>query len=435
MVLFHAISGQGTDIFDLSHIYTVNLVEKSCRISGFLLFFSINPGYDFMHIGVQACSFEPVTLKLPLIRNPGIRDFSGKCMIRQKLYYSPYSLELREPFGTAYGTRDRTDGMLVGIVDQGLTGYGEAFVPPYYEEDQMTMAAFFERIDIVRLLEFDSIADACAYVGGLAKGNSAAKAAVDIALHDLAGKKAGKTVAEIYGAAEELFKTSYTIGYDSIDNMVKKVLAAREFATLKIKLNGENDLEVISAISSVTSQTLFVDVNQAWEDMDQALIKTNRLVGMGVRLIEQPFRRGMVQKAKVINDETGVPVIADEDVRQFSDIGKLVKCYDGFNIKLMKCGGIYEAFRMIKEARKYGMKILLGCMTESSIGVSAVAQLAGYADWCDLDGNLLIKNDTCGGIKCVDGSLRPEGRSGIGIIDDSKLQTLLAGSENRELKH
>ncbi|NNF00603.1 MAG: dipeptide epimerase, partial [Pyrinomonadaceae bacterium] len=245
-------------------------------------------------------------------------------------------------------------------------------------------------------------------------------------LHDLAGKKLGKPAREIYGrSSTKPIATSFTIGIDSARKMVQKALEAKEFKTLKIKLNGENDLEVVSAIAEVTDQRLFVDANQAWTEPEEALETSRSLIKLGVELIEQPFAKGAWEKAKLLKENLEVPVIADEDVLGFSDIKKLSEYYDGINIKLMKCGGLHEAFRMTREARACGMKILLGCMTESSIGISAASQLAGFVDWCDLDGNLLIKNDTCQGIRCVDGLLIPEETSGIGITDDRKLRELL----------
>ena len=347
-------------------------------------------------------------------------------MLSQKFHYAPYSLKLKEPFGTAHGTRDSTEGMIVAIESDGVIGYGEAFMPPYYDENQASMTAFFERVNIEHLLSFDSIADSLKYLDGIAIGNNAAKAAIDIALHDFIGKCNAQSVSAMYGAKDvSPFETSYTIGVDSVETMIKKARAAKEFTTLKIKLDGTNDVEVISAIADITDQKLFVDANQGWADIDKALEISSRLIKLGVELIEQPFKKGQYKKAKILKDNVEVPIIADEDVQGFSDISKLADFYDGINIKLMKCGGIFEAFRMIKEARKHEMKILLGCMTESSIGISAAAQLAGHVDWCDLDGNLLIKNDTCEGIKCVDGFLSPEGEKGIGIIDDKALRGLL----------
>ncbi len=339
--------------------------------------------------------------------------------------YKPYSLKLKTPFGTAHGTRSTTEGMIVAISADEFIGYGEAFMPPYYDEHQASMTAFFKRFDIEKCLTFDSLEDSLSYVDNIAVGNSAAKAAIDIALHDLTGKKLGKPVRKIFGDAKPTpTETSFTIGIDTAENMVGKALEAKEFKTLKIKLSGKNDVEIISAIADVTDQKLFVDANQAWTDAEEALHISRRLTKLGVALIEQPFAKGELEKAKFLKENIDVPVIADEDVQGFSDVEKLAEFYDGINIKLMKCGGLHKAFRMIKKARAYGTNVLLGCMTESSIGISAAAQLAGYVDWCDLDGNLLIKNDTCEGIGCVDGFLIPRETSGIGITDDHSLREL-----------
>lgn len=345
---------------------------------------------------------------------------------RPKFSYTPYSLELKNPFGTAHGTRTTTEGMIVAISENEITGYGGAFMPPYYDENQASMTAFFERFDVEKCLSFKSLEESFSYINNIAVGNTAAKAAIDIALHDLVATKLEKPVREMFGDAEaKPIETSFTIGIDSVEKMVAKAIEAKEFKTLKIKLSGKNDVEVISAIADVTDQKLFVDANQAWTDAEEAIEISSRLIEFGVQLIEQPFAKGEYEKAKILKESLNVPVVADEDVQGFSDIKKLAEFYDGINIKLMKCGGLHEAFKMIKEARKYDLKILLGCMTESSIGISAASQLANFVDWCDLDGNLLIKNDTCEGIKCIDGYLIPEEINGVGITNDQNLRELL----------
>ncbi|MDH3528306.1 MAG: dipeptide epimerase, partial [Acidobacteriota bacterium] len=183
-------------------------------------------------------------------------------------------------------------------------------------------------------------------------------------------------------------------------------------------------IEVIKAIRGITDQRLFVDANQGWTDVEEAIDTAAELVELGVGLIEQPFAKGEPENAGRLRDRCGVPVIADEDVQTAGDIAQLSRYYDGINIKLMKAGGIREAHKMIREARELGLKVLLGCMTESSIGISAAAQLAQYADWCDLDGNLLITNDTCNGVATVNGELRLSDAPGIGITGEGNLSSL-----------
>ncbi len=359
------------------------------------------------------------------------------------LRYIPYSLELKEPFGTAHGTRTHTDGMIVAVHREGKTGYGEAFIPPYYAENQDSMAELFESIDPHELLCAGELDKSIDFISYLAPGNEGAKTALDIALHDLFGKEAGVPVFELIADHDRLpvpgakkgtgdndravqysTPTSYTIGTGPVESMVRKAIAAQEFETLKIKLTGGNDIAIIEAIRKITDQRLFVDVNQGWSDAGKAIKTSQRLVELGVGLIEQPFPKGEAEKAGKLRNEIAVPVVADEEVQSLADIERVAEHYDGVNIKLTKAGGIREARRMMKAARIRGLKVLLGCMTESSIGISAAAQLAHMADWCDLDGNLLIKNDTCRGVSTKDGRLEVTGAPGIGITDDSKLRGL-----------
>jgi L-alanine-DL-glutamate epimerase-like enolase superfamily enzyme len=344
---------------------------------------------------------------------------------KRSLKYVPYSLRLKEPFGTSHGIRESTEGMLVAIRSGDLVGFGEAFMPPYYDEDQVAMAAFFEKIEVETLLGIGEVFEAVKFLARMGENNRAAKAAIDIALHDLGGKAGEISVREMYGINDENpVQTSYTIGFDKPEKMVQKALEAKEFQTLKIKLNGENDVGIITAISEITDQKLFVDANQGWSDMDKAIETSHQLIDLGVALIEQPFPCGKWKETRTLKDNISVPVIADEDVQSRSDIEKLAPYFDGINIKLMKAGGIYPAFEMIKTARKFGLKVLLGCMTESSVGISAAAQLAPLANWCDLDGNLLITNDTCAGVRCVDGELILSKEAGIGLSDESGLREL-----------
>jgi len=223
--------------------------------------------------------------------------------------------------------------------------------------------------------------------------------------------------------------TSFTIGHDDLETMVRKASAATDFKTLKIKLAGTDDVEIVKAIREVTDQQLYVDANQAWEDISTASQVAAELVELGVGLIEQPFPVGQAEKARKLRKTCTVPVVADEEVQSFDDVERLADWYDGINIKLLKAGGIREGFRMIQKANECGLKVLLGCMTESSIGISAAGQLAPLANWLDLDGNLLIENDTCTAIKTINGELKPTGAPGIGITDDSELRKLLFSND------
>ena len=339
--------------------------------------------------------------------------------------YREYSLLLKEPFGTAHGIRDRTDGMLVALSDGNVTGFGEVFMPPYYPENVGTMTEFFESLDADKLLgTLDSSLD---YLHGAGSGNRGAKAAVDIALHDFFGKTNGCSFLDFYEPAADPkpLITSYTIGFDDVDTMVRKAVAAAGFQILKIKLNGEDDVEIVGQIAEHVDAELYVDLNQGWTDVEAAVETAESLTELGVGLIEQPFPVGRYEDAARLRDSLDVPMIADEDLQTIEQLDDIAGCYDGVNIKLMKSGGIRPAIELIQRAKELGLSILLGCMTESSIGISAAARLGQFADWCDLDGNLLIKNDTCSGVDTVKGELVDNGEPGIGIDDDVRLREFL----------
>lgn len=350
---------------------------------------------------------------------------------KQMFKYKHYPLELKEPFGTAHGLRTHTDGMLVALGRGDNIGYGEVYLPPYYRENRESFESFFSLVDESRLLSFGDLETALHYLHGLTNSDSGAKTALDIALHDLFGKETGQPVSEFYREELELYcfpkeriVTSYTIGLDEKSIMLDKARRAKEFEILKIKLGGEDDVGIVSAIRDQTDQRLFVDANQAWRDEEQALSVASELISLGVELIEQPFCVSEFQKTRALRDASPVPVIADEDVQNAGDIKRLADSFDGINIKLMKAGGIRNAVAMLKEARRLGISVLIGCMTESSIGISAAAGIAAFADWCDLDGNLLIKNDACEAVKTIDGVLEPSDVPGIGITNDAKLREI-----------
>ncbi len=342
-----------------------------------------------------------------------------------KLHFANYTLQIKQPFGTAHGTRSQTEIMLVALEESGQFGFGEASLPPYYQENQNTQRAFLAKVDLEHLsqLAFNAALD---YFNQLEPGNHAAKAALDIALHDLRAKQQGLSIRDLYQIPVlENIPTSYTIGIDTLDKMLAKVAAVPEFKWLKIKLNGQQDLAVIRAISKRTSQGLLVDANQAWRDPSAAIECAKALADLGVVLIEQAFPKGALAETKKLRAASPIPIFADEDVQRLTDLERLADCYDGINIKLMKCTGIREAFRMIAAARRLGLGVMLGCMTETSIGISAAAQLASFADWHDLDGHLLIDNDPCRGVACERGSLRPNALPGLGLTETHRLREIL----------
>ena len=248
-------------------------------------------------------------------------------------------------------------------------------------------------------------------------GNTAAKASVDIALHDWIGKVEMKPLYTLWGLNPTLNPfTSFTIGIDTPDIIIEKTKQAVEFKILKVKLGSLDDKEIIQAIRSVSKQPLFIDANQGWTNKEQALRMIEWLADQNVLLIEQPMPKSQKEDMAWLKERSSLPLIADESVQRLSDIKAVAALFHGINIKLMKCTGLNEARAMITEARNLGLKIMLGCMTETSCAISAAAQIASLVDWCDLDGALLIKNDPFKGAYLNNGSIIATDLPGLGLV-------------------
>jgi L-alanine-DL-glutamate epimerase-like enolase superfamily enzyme len=260
------------------------------------------------------------------------------------------------------------------------------------------------------------IEDILEYVEMLTPGNYAAKASVDIALHDLVGKIMKQPWHRIWGLnPERTPNTSFTIGIDKPEVVKAKVVEAAPYKILKVKLGQGNDREMIESVRSITNIPICVDVNQGWTDRIKALEMIHWLKEQGVVFIEQPMSKTSVDDIAWLTQQSPLPVIADEALQTISDFKNVQGAYSGINVKLMKCGGLRAAFVLMKMARSAGMKVMVGCMTETSCAVTAAAQLSPLADWADLDGNLLISNDVFKGIIIKNGKIILPDTPGIGI--------------------
>ncbi len=346
----------------------------------------------------------------------GYEEKPGKrsCMTLQ---FKPYELHLRHVFTLASGSRRTTPAMMTEIRFQDKAGYGEASMPPYLGESVESAGNFLKLVDLSR---FDSpflVEEILAYVDSLAPGNHAAKASVDIALHDLVGKLMNQPWYRIWGLDPgKTPNTSFTIGIDTPEVVKEKVREAASFRILKVKLGQKNDREMIETVRGETDVPLCVDVNQGWSDRSMALDMIHWLKEQGVVFVEQPLPKESVDDIAWLTANSPLPVIADEAVQTVYDLKNIHGVYSGINIKLMKCGGMRAAHTMITMARALDMKVMIGCMTETSCAVTAAAQLSPLADWADLDGNLLIDNDIYEGIKIRDGKIILPELPGIGII-------------------
>jgi L-alanine-DL-glutamate epimerase-like enolase superfamily enzyme len=332
------------------------------------------------------------------------------------LSFEPYELHLKHVFTLASGSRSTTPVMLTRIEFDGITGFGEASMPPYLGESHATVASFLNKVNLKQFENPFLMEDILDYIEQIAPGNYAAKASIDIALHDLTGKILNQPWHKIWGLNREKTPcTSFTIGIDKPEVVRAKVREAAPFKILKVKLGQGNDREMIETVRSETDKPICVDVNQGWTDRKMALEMSHWLKENGCEFIEQPMPKTSVDDTAWLTRNSPLPIIADEVFQTAKDFAKISGVYNGVNIKLMKCGGLRAAYDMIKMARALGMKVMIGCMTETSCAVTAAAQLSPLVDWADLDGNLLIDNDVFEGLMIKDGKVILPDRPGIGI--------------------
>ena len=340
------------------------------------------------------------------------------------LTWEPYELKLQHTFSVSGSSRNSTPGVQVRISYDGFTGYGEASMPPYRGHSVASVQSFLSKLRLGRFNDPFLLEDIMAYVDSCAvrkdDGNLSdgpARAAVDMALHDLFGQLLGQPLWRIYGLdPTKAPATSFTIGMDTPEVMAEKTReAAGRFKVLKVKVGQPNDLEMIDAVRSASSLPIVVDANQGWTDRIKALYEIYDLKDRGVQMVEQPMPASMSDDIAWLRERSPLPIFADEAVQGLSDLKRIKGVYDGVNIKLMKCGGLLEARRMMAYARAEGMKVMLGCMTETSCGISAAAQISPGVDFADLDGNLLISNDPFEGVGVSKGKIVLRNLPGLGL--------------------
>lgn len=313
-----------------------------------------------------------------------------------QITYRPYQLQLKHPFTISGFSRTATPILLLEIKYQNYTGYGEASMVPYLGESIETATQFLNKIDL-RSFSFPfKMDEIIAYLDNISLGLPAIKAAIDIALHDITGKISQQPCYKIYGAnPASMPLTSYTLGMDEPEVMLQKAndAIALGFKILKIKLGSANDKLLINTVRSVTNLPLYVDANQGWQTKTEGLAMVNWLAGQGVVLVEQPMLKTNTEGNKYITQHSPIPIIADEAVQRLPDVAKAAGNYHGINIKLMKSAGMYEAHLMLLKARELGLKVMIGCMSETSIATLAAATLAPLCDFVDLDGPFLTTNN------------------------------------------
>ncbi len=331
------------------------------------------------------------------------------------LRFAPYQLSLRHSFNLASGSRTTTPDVQVEAVYDGIVGYGEASMPPYLGESVDSVMRFLSKVDLSGFSNPLRLEEILEYVDAVAPDNNAAKAAVDIVLHDLVGKLVGRSWHELWGLSpENAPETSYTIGIDSEEMVRLKMTEADPYNILKVKMGLDRDRETIEIIRSLTDRPICVDVNQGWHSKELALEMCHWLADRNCLFVEQPMPKEQIDDIAWLRERSPLPIIADEAVKRLADLPACLGAYDGINIKLMKSTGLREAHKMATTAKALGLKVMIGCMTETSCGISAAAQLSPLVDWADLDGNLLISNDRFEGATIQNGRITLPASPGIG---------------------
>ncbi|NDV60653.1 dipeptide epimerase [Bacteroides sp. 519] len=336
---------------------------------------------------------------------------------RMKLSFRPYELKLKHVFTVATYSRTTTPNIQVEIEYDGIIGYGEASMPPYLGESIESVTHFLSQVNLEQFADPFQLEDILAYIDKIMPGNTAAKASVDIALHDLVGKLLDAPWYRIWGLnKDETPSTTFTIGMDTPDVVREKTKeVASDFNILKVKLGRDNDKEMIETIRSVSNLPIAVDANQGWKDKYYAIDMIHWLKDKGIVMIEQPMPKDQLDDIAWVTGQSPLPVFADESLQRLTDISQLSGAFSGINIKLMKCTGMREAWKMITLGRALGLKVMIGCMTETSCAISAAAQLSPGVDFADLDGNLLITNDLFKGATVVNGKITLNNLPGIGV--------------------
>jgi L-alanine-DL-glutamate epimerase-like enolase superfamily enzyme len=332
-----------------------------------------------------------------------------------KLTVREFDIHLKDTFRTTHGASDVKRALIVDI-DGGL---GEAAPVHYYGESPDTVRTFVAKAAEVLgddPFELDTIH---AHLDRLAALNYSAKAAVDMALHDLVGKKLGIPIYRYFGITpQEKLATSFTISISDPDTMKKQTEKSPGYHVYKVKVGVPGDIEMVTAVRDATRARIRVDANEGWT-VKEALPRIKELEKLDVEFIEQPLHRDDLDGFRLLRSKTVLPIIADEGIFCSTDIPKYAGLVDGINIKLSKSGGLREAMRMIAVARAHRMKVMIGCMVQTSVGITAAAQITSLVDYADLDGNLLIADDPYVGVRVENGYLRlPEG-PGLGVTERS----------------
>lgn len=325
-----------------------------------------------------------------------------------------YSLPLRYPFTISRYTVETQSTVIVSLHHGAFTGYGEATVNPYYNS---TVEKIERSVSLVKsIIEGSTLKHPAEFWLDIElhlKDDYFTLCAIDCAYWDLYARIHHKTLRSYFNIeSKQLPLTNYTIGIDSIENMKAKIME-KPWPIYKIKLGTEHDVEIVKSLRKITDAIFRIDANASWT-AEEALKNMEVFKHLNVEFIEQPLKADDWQGMKLLKHYSDLPIMADESCQRIDDVDKCAEVFHGINIKLMKCGGMTPALRMIEKARAHNILVMAGCMTESSIGISNLSQLAGMLDYMDADGAMLLKNDIARGIFFEDGKLVFSSKNGSG---------------------
>ncbi|MEE6188277.1 L-Ala-D/L-Glu epimerase [Mycovorax composti] len=332
-----------------------------------------------------------------------------------KINYHPFNLKFRHPFTISKGTKTHQPTLVVELEHFGIKGYGEAPAITYYNITVDDMIADLEaKRSMIERFAFTDPERFWHFLHHLLPQNPFLVCALDIAAWDIFGKMSGRPLYQIWkGDPADNPITDYTIGIDTVEKMLAKV-EEKPWPIYKIKVGTAYDIAIVKAIREKTDAVIRVDANAGW-DLDTALKLIPQLKELGVEFVEQPLAKDNWEGMKVLYQESSLPLYADESCVFENDVEKCVGHFHGINIKLTKCSGITPALRMIKNARKLNLNVMVGSMNESTIGSAAIAHLLPFIDHVDMDGPLLLEEDLATGIEYDNGKIIYSNAPGLGI--------------------
>jgi L-alanine-DL-glutamate epimerase-like enolase superfamily enzyme len=324
-------------------------------------------------------------------------------MPRFKLDYQVVELKLKEPFTISRGTKETVGNVFLKLTANGISGFGEAGPNKRYDEDAEVVCQFLEQLPETFFDEIESADKLAKKLNQAAKSVQSAKSAIEMAWLDWWGKTNDQPLWKLWNApSNKTPPTSYTIGLDTIEVMQQKVKRAEEYHILKVKLGTDRDRDIIKAIREITDKPIRVDANEGWTAIDEAKRQISFLADQNIELVEQPMPAALNHEMKQLKSWSPLPLMADESFLGDENLDEIAQCFDGINIKLMKIGSLVKARKVIEQARKRNLEVMIGCMIESSLANAAGALLGTWADYVDLDGHLLISDDPFEGLELND---------------------------------